>query len=156
MRGRHNFHVSAWCRCGTTEAGLSIIPQAPDFLPWLAGDCRLESGSLPSCKWLAQTKRRVCIDSSEGKGNAGPQIRYLPDSSRVHSAFPSLSGGFSFLPCLQNPVSVVGFILWQGSPCGYSEAPCLHVWLGMRYVGYLLLSSAPVGVSASIVLMLSW
>lgn len=118
------------------EARLNTVPWAPEFLLLLAGDCRLESGSLPSCKCLAQTKRRACIDSSEGKGNVGPQIRCFPDGSRVQSHFPlfliaslselCLSCGFYpmavlFVWFLNSPVSAC--LAWD-EVCGLS-APLL-------------------------------
>lgn len=120
---------------------LSSIPFPRHLL--LTGDGRQESGNLPSCKRLTQMERSICIGSSEGKSKAGLQTQSLPDGNKFRLIFHS----FWLFLCLQDPGSVVGFILY-GSSRGSPAAPCL-AWDEVRGPSSPLLLSSSWGISFS-------
>lgn len=124
-----------------SQHAADVGSQRPGSIPFprhllLAGVGRQESGHLPSCKRLTQTERSICIGSSEGKGKAGLQTQSLPDGNK----FSLISHSFWLFLCLQDPGSVVGFILY-GSSCGSPAAPCL-AWDEVHGPSAPLLSSS--------------
>lgn len=124
-----------------SQHGADVGSQRPGSIPFprhllLAGDGRQESGNLPGCKRQTQTESSICIGSSEGKGKVGLQTPSLPDGNK----FSLISHSFWLFLCLQDPGSVVSFILC-GSSCGSPTAPYL-AWGEVHGPSAPLLSSS--------------